>query len=127
MAPAKHVEGADQIDVDHRLEGVGAHAECGGQEVARRARNHEIHRAQLVVDALHRRAGRAVIAHVGGQRQRTDAVCGSLRLFWIAPQYRDFGTQLGEPRGDPQVDPRGPSRDERHFALEQVFAEWTGH
>jgi hypothetical protein len=66
MAGAEQVEGADQVDVDHRLEGVGAHAQGQGREIARLSGDQDVKLAEFGFRRRHRRGHSVVVPHVGG-------------------------------------------------------------
>ena len=117
VARAEDVERAEQIDVDHRLEGVGRELHRRREEVAGRARDQHVDRAELA-----RRLGisgleTGIIAHVAGDADRfgagfADAGGGSLDLVSAAAEHRYLGAFRGETVGDGEVDPARCPRDE---------------
>ena len=125
----EHVESAEQVDIDHGLEGIGAHPQHRREEVARRPRDDDIHRAEPIADIFHRCADRTVIAHIAGQPDCAVAnLCRCVRgLLRIAPEYGDFRAQLGKALGDPEVDPAGAARDKRDLAVENPVLERRCH
>ncbi len=65
MTPPKHIERPVQINVDNGAKGVGRHPQNGGQEIACRARNDNVHLPEPVDNGFHRRADRCIVAHIG--------------------------------------------------------------
>ena len=64
VAAAKHVERSVEVDIHHRAECIGRHAQHRREEIAGRARHDNVHLPKPVNDVFHRTANGAVIAHV---------------------------------------------------------------
>ena len=125
MAGAEHVEGAEQVDIDHGLERIGRHPQHRREEIPRRARDHDVERAELIARLFERAADRAEIAHVGAEADRIVAdLGGGIRGFLrIAPDHRDLCAEFGVALGDTQIDAAGAAGDEGDFAFEQAILE----
>jgi len=65
MRGARHVEGADEIDIDHHLEAVGRKAEGRRREIAGRPRDQHIDLPEAVMGGTERPLDRLVIADIG--------------------------------------------------------------
>ena len=126
------VEGADQVDVDHGLEAVGAQVLGAAQEVAGRAAHQHVDGAQrrlrLVDGRLQRRRS-------GARRRTWRTPCAPMRLqllggdveaFARAAADGDVGPDRGEALGDAEVDAAAAARDEHGLARIQVLGEVLG-
>ncbi|MCY1431952.1 hypothetical protein D9M71_479310 [compost metagenome] len=114
MGETNYVEGAQQINIHHRFEGVAGHLGRSREEVASSARNQYIDGAEGFHGLSERGVERFRISHVGGQPQglRTQFRGGCHGFFLIAPQHGNFGTVLGKSFGDAQVNTTGATGDE---------------
>ena len=108
IAGVEDVEGAEQINIDHRLEGIGAHSQRWRKEIARCTGQHDVDLAKSVAAMCIGLGDLGIIAHIAGH---ADSIAGNGcggggDLFLAAADHHDFGSRLGIALRDPQVDPR---------------------
>ena len=125
---AAGVETAQQVNVNHRLEAVGADLFSGQREVAGGPADQGMDRPEFLAATLHGRFQRRVVAHVGGMGGDPRAERPQFRPrrieFFLRPAHdAEIRPNRREVAGDAKVDAAAAAGDEDGFALEQVFGE----
>ena len=128
MREAGDVEAAEQVDVDDGLECLGRHVERLREEVAGRARDQHVDRAEARRGLVQRGLHGIGLAHVGWLALRLAAEglqCrdGRGHLVGRAADDAEPGAGLREGGGDAEVDAAGAAGDEDVAALEWLVRE----
>jgi len=129
---AAGIEGTEQVDIDHRFEAVGRHAQHGRWKITRRAADQYIDRPILLVCDAQRIFTSLVTAHIARDTHGRAAGGAYLpgrpvQFFLGAAHQGDLRAVLGEAFRDAQIDPAAASGDESDFALEEIVAKNAGH
>ena len=120
---AARVEGAQQIDVDHRLESVGRHAQHRRGKIARRAAHQDVDRAERLARPAQRVIAFFVIAHVARDSHRFSArrpytFGRPVEFVLLAPHQTHLGALRRKAFGDAQIDAAAAAGDECNFVLQ---------
>src|SRR5208337_1873889 len=113
-----HVEGADQVDVDHHAEAVRGLRIDRGDEIAGRAGDQHVNGAKLAGRAVERTPDRVEVADVGGDAGNVAASCpqrgdGGVDVVLLTTGDGDVRAVLREVLGDSEADTGRASEDER--------------
>ena len=132
MRGARHIERAEQVDINHRLERIGRHAERGSGKISSRAGNQHVKIAELLVSGGQRRRDRSGIAHIGRAAHRLSAELGkllnrALDLVGGATCHRQIGAMRRKGARNAEVDAAGAAGDEYRAAgeVERVHGALT--
>jgi len=125
---SEHVERAEQVNLDHRTEGVGRQPGRGRKEIACGARDDHVDLAPLLGSCSERTRNGVEVANVGNHAdgvgaRRLHALSRDSNPLLIAADDRDVGAHLAEAFGDAEVDARGSASDENGLALEGALTK----
>jgi len=121
---AHNVEGAEQINVDHRLKAIGRKTVHQGRKVTCRAGNQHVDLPKLLNAGLEHRLYTVIIPHVGGGpcclalATRIQGLNSLIQLLLLAAHNKHVAALIDEAFGNAKVNAAGAARNEHGLATD---------